>query len=594
MDISQVIEFGERLEKIWADYIAEVDSNVENIKSEISSIHITKFNYIDDILDPLKAAKEELEYSEKMDKYQSLFHRSCKDDEILSSTEKAIEIIQNFSKTLEEYYTKSEMLTNTFSMIFVSCCNYICIRAIDTVVEYERILKCLINFLYDEKEKNYLYSIGKAIMLRGINEDESDKAFAEAYSILPQYDAAKLYKFIFLCLSKKSRNWDYEVRLKGYGDIDSLFINCYKSFSSLSSGTRQFIVDNCHDSFMYKNNPIFLPHIINEDNPARCDEHEKYVFVDNCMFFGIIRNHFLFMPVRILDFEIIANRATFYLGEKFQEISQKLYDIRKHNNEFILPLDPSSDEYEAEVSKLINKLSQSINDELSDSDLVETEEQLKMFFGEIVWNGFTQYTKTSLKSAAFLMNACKRLTDSADMDYSGICINATSALECEIKRVFFDEFKKYCKTLPNNPVPFPLAKEFRNESMFTMGSLRYALCDYPRDKWNRLGHAQQEKVNDSRELMCNYLMIHFFPNKRCQHPISKFRFGNNVSFLDLCEAIRNNYRNPAAHSEKMSSTQAENCFINVVGKASGEQHIENVKGALKLLYEIIDITSFSK
>lgn len=597
MFFAQIEEFEEKIKKIWDDYISHAIPNYNTIKNDVSCFSKSIYKSIEDINDPLSEAAKVLDDEKKRSTLLSLQKKTCIDKDIQTTKIDATKIVTDISELLKISYDSVGQVTNTFSLIFVSSCNFICLKYIDAVINYKEILSYLVKYIKNEKDRKYLYFTGKGIMLRGVDNIESDQSFDEAYRIFPQYDAVKIYKFIRLCLYANTDEWYYERILEEYGvrkDEDPSFRKCYMAFAELSYNAKQLLIKSNSE---YTEN-IFLPKILDAENyETHWDNDYRLKDTDNRL---KNREHCLFMPVYIPYFRVIISRAKDFESkvlDKLKQITQMLSEIKNKNNRRLAILNPSSEEFEIEISKIINALSQKVSGSLTKSDLDDAEENLKLFFGDNIWNGLEDGTKTSLKSASFLMKSCNELSAADDMDYSGICICATSALEREIKRVFYYGFKKYCESLPENPIPFTMANSegssFINENNFTLGSFRYALGDYPKNRWNTFDDDKKDKVTKSRRIMSEYLKEHLVSETNCD-PIDKFRkskSGYNNSFLKQCEDIKERYRNPAAHTDRIKRKEAQDCYDSIVGKSMGEQHIEDVKGVLKYLYEIIDIST---
>ncbi len=103
------------------------------------------------------------------------------------------------------------------------------------------------------------------------------------------------------------------------------------------------------------------------------------------------------------------------------------------------------------VSDFIGTSAEYINSTIVVSnDLIDQETlYLQKLFGN-AWNQICQTSKTSLISAGVLWMSCAQIRK-ANFDFSGICISATSALEADLKQVFFVGFQRYMELKYGKP-----------------------------------------------------------------------------------------------------------------------------------------------
>lgn len=207
------------------------------------------------------------------------------------------------------------------------------------------------------------------------------------------------------------------------------------------------------------------------------------------------------------------------------------------------------------------------------------ESKLKGMFGDC-WYMLDEYTRRSLISAKVFVSNCRR-TSYKSLDYSGIIISATSALENELKLRFFTGYQNYLYSTVGKPAPYKWPQSMlyrtyqgqyvRNKN-FTLGSLPFI--------FNCFG--------DDAETLSKYLkLILSEPYKESGAKAFFIKNANGKSFIERCENVRNNYRNAAAHSEPVSMEKAEACCVDVIGQQAASNQIEQDQG---LLFDLVQMT----
>lgn len=250
----------------------------------------------------------------------------------------------------------------------------------------------------------------------------------------------------------------------------------------------------------------------------------------------------------------------------------------------------------------------------SSDDLVKKEQTyMKGLFGK-TWDRLLPDSRSCLISAGVLWKKCADIK-AEDFDYSGICISATSALEYELRRVFYEglqdsiareygepdsddpektfqiwperllsmtkeEYNREVEVYKQNRKPTEMPKLERKKH-FTIGELPFLLGqrDY------KMLEPQAELL---RKNMDAYLLT-IVREKYKDNPRRAFTSGRHglLSFVDRCENIRKNYRNKAAHADRISKTEAEQCYQDVVGKIEAYEKTMEVTGVILRLYELI-------
>ena len=176
--------------------------------------------------------------------------------------------------------------------------------------------------------------------------------------------------------------------------------------------------------------------------------------------------------------------------------------------------------------------------------------------GEGAWAKLSEESQTYLISSKLMFNNLNNMSEV--VDYSGVCILVTKALEVELYKRFFDNFLKYLdqkryKKYDNYPTGLLYKnREPLNEDKFNLGTVAYIFClksDYYIDYY-------QERNNEEKLIeYCEADLFKEFETEKIERLIKKF--GENI------EEIRKKYRNPSAHRNKITIDKAEDC-LNLV------------------------------
>ncbi|MGN0292929.1 MAG: hypothetical protein ACI4D3_02865 [Lachnospiraceae bacterium] len=258
---------------------------------------------------------------------------------------------------------------------------------------------------------------------------------------------------------------------------------------------------------------------------------------------------------------------------------------------------------EQTTAAFIAKSDQYINSQVRGADCLVQEEtaNLQCVFGAL-WDKFLPATQTSLISAGVLWKLCADINKKG-FDFSGIIIAATSALESELKRVFYTGFQEFMVDRYGNPetmaaqeiyavwperLLFKTKKEYAGEAAqgacpavklgnsFTMGTLPFMFYDRNKAKRMLLQLRLKEYL---RTIVCDDYYL---------KPLKAFNnYSDPDNFVRRCEQVRGNYRNPAAHTAVIDRGKAVECYSQVIGKVDSFRHLVEVQGLLMMLYSYL-------
>jgi hypothetical protein len=145
------------------------------------------------------------------------------------------------------------------------------------------------------------------------------------------------------------------------------------------------------------------------------------------------------------------------------------------------------------------------------------------------------------------------------IDYSGVCVLVTKALEAEMDKRFYSEYlnfldRKYMRDYSKYPTPLLFQNRGPiNPEKFTMGSIAFVLC-YTENRYD----TDIQKMNNKNRLM-EYCRERVFPGKTDTQIEALI-----TEYAQDVEKIRTCYRNPSAHTNELKQINAEACFNYVL------------------------------
>ena len=192
-----------------------------------------------------------------------------------------------------------------------------------------------------------------------------------------------------------------------------------------------------------------------------------------------------------------------------------------------------------------------------ETDFIREKKKLQNFFEENTWNKLSEESKTFLISSRLMYNEYILIDE--QIDYSGVCILVTKALELEISKRFFTDFLGYLdEKYHKNYSKYHTALTFKNYSrlydhQFTMGSIAYVMCL----KSGKYDTPEQEQNN--KKVLMEYCKDCIFTQKG-DDEIEKLL----NEYAKSIEKVREDFRNPSAHRNKIKQGDAEACFKYII------------------------------
>lgn len=262
-----------------------------------------------------------------------------------------------------------------------------------------------------------------------------------------------------------------------------------------------------------------------------------------------------------------TNENTIRIESKVDEINQTLISIKENISSMqmetsnLLENAKSSEEIEYIIEQHMNSCKDNIIKQMQTIDETEKykieKEELNRIFEDSAWNKLSDKSKTFLITSKVMFKQFNKMEDI--IDYSGICILVTKALEVEIKKRFFTNFIKYLdENYKKDYSKYPTPLLYKNKTpifsnKFTMGSIAYVLCH----KTNYY-ESKQQKINNKEKLVeyCKSCIFSALNKKDIENLLYEYA----VSI----ENIKETYRNPSAHTNELKKTDAEQCLNLII------------------------------
>ena len=169
---------------------------------------------------------------------------------------------------------------------------------------------------------------------------------------------------------------------------------------------------------------------------------------------------------------------------------------------------------------------------------------------EPVWKKMEHESQTCLITGKIAYQSMLNIGDDS-LDYSGVCILASKALDIEMSKRFFHNYIKYLKTTcavsswPNTL--FDKDGNLLTDDKFTLGSVRYVIG-----------------IDEKGIVKNNYVHRLFLQYAKAKLYDSHFPRSDINNHLKKCiesvETVREKYRNPAAHRTPLNQVTAKECF----------------------------------
>ena len=225
---------------------------------------------------------------------------------------------------------------------------------------------------------------------------------------------------------------------------------------------------------------------------------------------------------------------------------------------------PLSDE---EIDKIMNKFTNRCvkqiinyikNYNLTNEYKLVEKELINSSLGKPAWNKLSSQSKNFLISSKFTYRHLFMLDDV--IDYSGVCLLVTKALELELCKRFFRGFMKYLKNEYGDDYTkyhtSLLGFDPKNKKQFRLKNNR---CDLGRITYI-LGYNKDDSLPLEKQKN-NTLKLIEYSKKKFFRDLTDEEIEKSLNYYgSLVDDIRIKYRNPAAHTNELKQLDAEECF----------------------------------
>lgn len=233
------------------------------------------------------------------------------------------------------------------------------------------------------------------------------------------------------------------------------------------------------------------------------------------------------------------------------------------------------------VAEIVGELTRNV---LSVADNTYYKEYLVGELTQEVWDKLDEKSKAFLITAKSNYDCMVKMPDKDSMDYSGVCLLVTKALEVETTKRFFDKYKEFLNRKYTGVSQWPyvlrqrvhgqVTDEIIPDGEFTLGSV-VPTVGYKRD-YDVNGNITGYSIGNKRTRMefLDYATRNLFKLSDSCSVVREIE--KDYQFV---ERVRVDYRNPSAHRGELTITSAKHCLEYVIDV----QHmLKEMLGAMKI------------
>ena len=205
-----------------------------------------------------------------------------------------------------------------------------------------------------------------------------------------------------------------------------------------------------------------------------------------------------------------------------------------------------------------SRITREVNGTIAEHAYNIEKEKLIQSLGDSAWNKLDGSSKDFLITAKITYNSLLTMKDV--IDYSGVCLPVTKAVELEMSNRFCRDYVLYLKNrYPGNDYsqyPISLLNRYdkpMKPKEFTLGTVAFVLS------YNIKEGCSEEQIQINHDRLMEYVSEKLMKGK------SKDEIEKVISFIaEGVEDIRKDYRNPSAHTNQLQSSNAKQCFDLVI------------------------------
>ena len=257
--------------------------------------------------------------------------------------------------------------------------------------------------------------------------------------------------------------------------------------------------------------------------------------------------------------------STKVLSAKIDRMSEILERLETQINAYQalvqnqIDLAVSEDEIEriihAYTNTCVDRIVSEIDSKYSTKLYENEKEKLIISLGEKAWQKLSAESQNFLISAKVSYHYLLNIQNA--VDYSGVCLLVTKAVEVEMKKRFYTDYVTYLRTTypgTSNYSKYPKAllnkfgKPIKAKE-FTLGKVAFALCA----KFSNDMNAADK--NHHRQRLADYAKTNLLAGKSDQDIIDLLE-----SYGDAIADLTDEFRNKAAHTNELQRVNAQLCF----------------------------------
>ncbi len=253
------------------------------------------------------------------------------------------------------------------------------------------------------------------------------------------------------------------------------------------------------------------------------------------------------------------------IDKKVDEIADKLDEITKIIGDYQslvsrqIEMANNKEEIDRIISaytdECVSRIVNGVNGRYAEKAYSAEKAKLMLSLGESIWNKLDPVSQNFLITAKVTYNNLVTMSDI--IDYSGVCLLVTKAVEVEMSNRFYKKYReflrgKYPGKSGYTQYPTPLIDKYGkpiSAKHFTLGTVAYILC-YSLDD-----SLTPEQINNNHAKLMEFMSSCLMKGKNEQVIDSHVQF-----IAEGVEDIRTDYRNPSAHTNQLKSTNAQQCF----------------------------------
>ena len=372
-----------------------------------------------------------------------------------------------------------------------------------------------------------------------INIDEFVNCRLLPFNILKEYKLVPGNLLPYLYEIRSLRNSFF------HGEYSEINIQQFNTFKTVMKITSSWLITNSRIFSKYSQYQTKITEKINKDV-------DKLIESKNVLISSLKeRNEYLDKKLN----SILENQQI--MMSKLDQISDEVKSINSSLNDYQSLIEKITERSRSEdiemilhifTEECVNKITNRMDNIITKGQYSEVCSALSVTLGTENFLKLDEETKSFLVSSRLMFINLEKFLD--DVDYSGVCLLVTKALERTLKTRFYYGLIDYCKdNYEITDFPTVLTNDSRNklirDSDFTLGSIPFLLT------------AKKSKLyrDKDREVIVSYCKNILFKSSDEKYILSKL-----IEIAENVERVRISYRNPSAHVNSINKVKAKECF----------------------------------